>query len=99
MRKKLTRIIYSKKQIQEKVKTQLEIEAFERHCNEVAEKLNVDVVIVRELLIDNSQQVLYILQQAVANREVIKVNIYGFFSFTTAFLRKEFKVKFLKSKS
>ena len=99
MQKKLIRLTYSKKQIQSIVKNQLDIEAFERHCQEVADKLNIDVVIVRELLIDNAEQVLIVLHDAVVKREVIKVNIYGFFSFTTRFIRKELKIKFVKFKN
>lgn len=89
MPKRLIRIVYSAEEIKQLVNANLDIEAFERHCVEVAEKFNVDPIVVKELLIDNSIQTLTVLQTAVIKNEAVKVNIYGFFSFITERIYKK----------
>lgn len=58
-------------------------EAFAQHCKAIADKMGVDPIVVRELLLDYSFGVLDLLQSAILKNRFIKVNIFGFFSFVT----------------
>ena len=71
------------KQIEEVLVKELDTPKFEQHCQEVAANLNIDVAIVRDLLINNSLTVVNLLQKKAIKDAFIKINIRGFFSFVT----------------
>lgn len=100
MQKKPTRSVfmtkvYTKKELTEYVNKELDNIDFENHCKEVAEKCNVDPLVVKELLIDNSITVLWQLQKSTLDFKKIKINITGYFSLIT-FFKLEQKFKLIK---
>lgn len=75
--------IYSKEELLEHINDQLDDSDFNRHCQEVADNLGIDVTVVRELLIDNSFTVLNLLQSSILKKKNIKINITGYFRLVT----------------
>jgi transcription termination factor NusB len=97
MRKKLTSfkyIHYNDEQLKSHIHDNVVNEKFEQHCAEVAKNLEIDPIIVKELLLDNSFTVLSLLQKAILKFRYIKVNITGFFSLRT--MKNFNKVKYIK---
>lgn len=81
---------YSSKELKDHIKNDVDNESFNRHCQEVADNLKINVVIVKELLLDNAYQTLWLLQKSVTKKKEVKINIFGFFSFQTNFNNKKF---------
>jgi hypothetical protein len=77
----------TKKELKNHISKNLDNLKFQEHCEEVARNLNVDVVVVRELLEHNSFMVLSLLQKAVIENKVIKINITGFIIFMTVLIK------------
>jgi hypothetical protein len=74
---------FTKEMFERKINNDVVNESFENHCNEVAKNLNIDPIVVKELLLDNSLTVLSLLQKSAYKFINIKINITGYFSFTT----------------
>lgn len=82
--------IYNKKELKEHIDNELQNDTFERHCNEVANNLSIDPQIVKDLLKDNSFQVLSLIQESVLKEKEIRINIFGYFYFQTYHIRYVF---------
>jgi hypothetical protein len=64
--------------------------SFNRHCQEVAANLKIDVLVVKELLLDNSFTVLSLIQQNALKNKEVKINITGYFSFITTLIKYKY---------
>lgn len=88
MKKKRTRFAFEKlritdKEFKERIESSVCNQSFDDHCNQVAAKFNIDPIVVKELLLDNSFTVLKLIQLACIKNAAVKINIRGFFSFIT----------------
>lgn len=86
--------LYTDNEIKEHIVEQVDNLKFEEHCRQVAQNLNVDIVLVKELLMDNSFTVLSLIQQSILKDKVVKINITGYFSFVTVLIK--FKISHLR---
>jgi len=85
---------YNLEQLKQHISNEVENLKFQEHCNEVAKNLNVDPIVVKELLLDNSFVVLSLIQKSVLQNKEVKINITGFFSFITTLIK--FKITHLR---
>ena len=85
---------YTEDEIKEHISKEVDNLKFEEHCKQVAKNLNIDVVVVKELLMDNSYTVLSLVQKSILKNKVVKINITGFFSFVTVLIK--FKMSHLR---
>lgn len=83
MRKKFINRIHhlSKEETKKLIKSDVDNVLFDRHCQEVADNLKIDKVIVKELLLDKSYEMLTLIQKKAGCGKLIKINIFGYFSF------------------
>ena len=81
-RKRIVKVL-SKNEIKDIVNNDVDNSLFNQHCQQVADELNIDLLIVKEALIDNSVSVLHLIQSSILKKKKIKVNIFGYFSFQT----------------
>lgn len=96
MPKKHTRLfsfskIFKDQELKDHVNSELENEAFKRHCKEVASNLNIDIQVVEDVLKDNSFQVLSLIQNNVLKEKEARINIIGFIYFEIIHVRYVFK--------
>jgi hypothetical protein len=84
---------YNDQQLREHIVSQVDNLQFNQHCQQVADNLKIDVIIVKELLLENSFTVLSLIQKNVLKDKEVKINITGYFSFITTLLR--YKVRHL----
>ena len=93
--------VFEKRYTDEELKNHISKEVdnliFEEHCKEVAMNLNVNPVVVKELLLNNSFTVLSLIQNSVLKNKEIKINITGYFSFITTLIK--FKITHLRSRT
>jgi hypothetical protein len=92
MRKKHTKNsvfekIYKDHELQNHIIKHVDNSKFDEHCEQVAKNLNIDPIVVKELLLNNSFVVLSLIQKYVKKNEEIKINITGFFSFITTLIK------------
>jgi hypothetical protein len=81
---------YTDTQLQDHIKNQVDNVQFNRHCNEVSQNLGIDVVIVKDLLLNNSFTVLSLIQKCVLKNKAVKINITGYFSFVTVLMKYKY---------
>lgn len=74
---------YHPEQMRQHILDNVDIEAFDRHCQQVADNVGVDKIVVRELLLDHAHVTLSLLQVHALRKRCIKINIAGFISFVT----------------
>ena len=86
---------YSSKQIAKHVNEQVDNIKFNEHCQQVADNLNVDVTVVKDLLMDNAFTVLSLIQKSILENKVVKINITGYFSFVTTLIK--YKITHLRA--
>jgi hypothetical protein len=89
--------IYTSEELLNHVNSELDNDTFRRHCAEVADNLNIDVVIVEDLLRDNSFQVLSLIQSSVLKEKEVRINIFGFIYFQTVHIKYIYK-RMIKSR-
>lgn len=82
---------YNDEELKELIAKDLDNLSFQKHCEEVADNLNVDPLIVRELLIDNSFTVLSLIQKKVLSDKEVKINITGYFSLIVVHIKYNLK--------
>lgn len=92
---KLFKKKYSKKELQEHIEKQVDNLKFQEHCQQVADNLNIDVIVVKDLLLNNSFTVLSLIQANVLKNKEVKINITGYFSFITILIK--YKITHLRS--
>ena len=78
---------YNAVELKEHIQSQVDNIQFQEHCNQVAKNLNVDPIVVKDILLHNSFLVLSLLQLNVLKNRVIKINITGYFRFTTTLIK------------
>lgn len=81
---------YSKEEFKKHITEHVDNEQFQRHCQEVANNLNIDVIVVRDLLLDNSLTVLSLIQKNVFSKKEVKINITGYFSLFTTLIKYKY---------
>lgn len=81
---------YSKDELRKHIKSEVDNQKFRNHCAEVANNLNIDEEIVRDLLLDNSFTVLSLIQTNVLKNKEIKINITGYFSLITTLIKYKY---------
>lgn len=86
---------YSDQELLNHISTEVDNLKFNEHCNEVAKNLNIDPIVVKELLMNNSFTVLSLIQSSVLKNKEVKINITGYFSFITTLIK--FKITHLRS--
>lgn len=86
---------YSNDKLKKHIQLEVENAKFNLHCEEVAKNLNINVTVVKELLLNNSFLVLALIQKSVLQNKVVKINITGYFSFVTTLLK--FKTTHLRA--
>jgi hypothetical protein len=97
-RKRISNIFekkYTSKELAKHVSQQVDNIKFNEHCQQVAKNLNIDVVVVKDLLLNNSFVVLSLIQSSVLMNKVVKINITGYFSFVTTLIK--YKITHLRA--
>ncbi len=88
---------YTPKQLKEHISINVENEKFNEHCQQVAKNLNIDIIVVKDLLLNNSFTVLSLIQSNVLKNKEVKINITGYFSFITTLIK--YKISHLRERS
>ena len=69
--------------LKHKVSENTDLVAFDSHCQEVADQLGISKHVVKSVLKDYAFYVLRTIQEKTINRILLKINIFGYFSFQT----------------
>jgi hypothetical protein len=90
---------YTDKGLKELIQKDVDNLEFNKHCEEVAKNLNIDPIVVKDLLLQNSLTVLSLLQKKALKSQEIKINITGYFSLITSKVKYNLnKLKTIKFK-
>ena len=74
---------YWDNELKKEISKNTDTQAFDDHCQEVADQLGIKKHVVKSVLKDYAFYTLRTIQDRIVNQKYIKVNIYGFFSFQT----------------